>query len=371
MNKDYYQVLGVERDATSEDVRKAFRKLAFQHHPDRNKENGAEERFKEINEAYQVLSDPEKRTSYDQFGRTDGGGLGRGFEGFDFGGMGDIFDAFFGAGGSAGGRAPQGGQDIRCEVSISFEEAVFGCDREIQVARMENCPDCRGSGAEKGTKPESCANCGGAGRVQRVERSVFGRFVNVVTCDRCQGDGKVISRLCPKCGGAGRSKNVRRLTVAIPAGVDSGFQVRMNGEGNAGTRGGPCGDLYIHLNVSTHALFQRKGSEIIYSLPLNFAQAALGDRVEVPTLDGPAYVDIRPGAQNGDVFRLGGKGAPRPGGGRRGDQLVRVQVVTPSALDEKQRRLFEELKQAMGPEPAVSGSDKEGKSILDRIKKAF
>ncbi len=372
MKKDYYLVLGIERNATSEDVKKAFRRLAFEHHPDRNKGDGAEQRFKEINEAYQVLSDPQKRTTYDQFGNVDGSTFGKGFEGFEFGGMGDIFDAFFGAA-STGKRTAQRGGDLRAELTVSFVEAVFGCEQELEVNRVETCVDCRGSGAEKGTKPENCINCGGTGRVQRVERTIFGRFVNVVSCDRCHGEGKVVSKICPGCGGAGRRKNLRRLTVVVPPGVDAGFQLRLSGEGSAGILGGSPGDLFVQLHVEPHEVFERNGSDIVYSLPLNFAQAALGDRVEVPTLDGVANLEITPGTQNGHVFRIGGKGAPRPGGGKRGDQLVKVRVVTPTSLDEKQKKLFEELKAylAGGVEVGAKTSSKEGKSILDKIKDAF
>lgn len=370
MKKDYYQVLGVARDATPEDIKKAFRKLAFEHHPDRNKDNGAEARFKEINEAYQVLCDTEKRATYDRLGHVDSESVfGRGFDGFQYGGLGDIFDAFFGAG-QPGRRMPQRGADLHAELSIAFEEAVFGCEHELQLTRMETCAACRGTGAEKGTKPENCSNCGGSGRVQRVERSVFGRFVNVVTCDKCHGEGKVITKPCPACGGAGREKNLRRLTVVVPPGVDAGYQLRLSNEGGAGVWGGSPGDLYVQLNVAPHKLFQREGSDVLYTLPLNFAQAALGDRVEVPTLDGMAHIDIHPGTQNGEVFRIGGKGAPRPGGGRRGDQMVRVKVVTPSNLDERQRRLFEELRSTLGPYGAGERA-REGKGILDKIKGAF
>ncbi|MDO8473782.1 MAG: molecular chaperone DnaJ [Dehalococcoidia bacterium] len=372
MKRDYYQVLGVEKDATPEDVKKAFRKLAFQHHPDRNNENGAEGRFKEINEAYQVLSDTEKRATYDRVGHVDGANVfGRGFEGFEYGGLGDIFDAFFGANSTAGSRTPQRGTDLRAELSISFEEAVFGCERELQMTRMEGCPDCRGSGAEKGTKPETCSNCGGTGRVQRVERSIFGRFVNVVSCDKCRGTGKVITRLCPRCSGAGREKNLRRLTVVVPPGVDGSCQLRLSNEGSAGAWGGPCGDLYVQLAVGSHQLFKRDGPDILYTLPLNFAQAALGDKVEVPTIDGMARLDIHAGTQNGELFRIAGRGAPKPGGGKRGDHLVKVSVVTPTALDESQRQLFEELKRSLNGGEVAQQEQREGKSILDRIKGKF
>ncbi|MBI2859340.1 MAG: molecular chaperone DnaJ [Chloroflexi bacterium] len=371
MNKDYYQILGIERNATSEDVKKAFRRLAFECHPDRNKLDGAEERFKAINEAYQVLSDPAKRTTYDQFGNVEGSPFGKGFDGFGFGGMGDIFDAFFGTAAS-GKKTPQKGSDLNARLDISFEQAIFGCEQELEVTRVETCAECRGRGAEKGTKPESCINCGGTGRVQRVERSVFGRFVNVVSCEKCHGEGKVITRLCPVCSGAGRMKKLKRMTVVVPAGVDGGYQLRLSGEGNAGTLGGPGGDLFVQLSVQAHDHFQREGTDIIYILPLNFAQAALGDRVEVPTLDGKANLDITPGTQHGDSFRIGGKGSPRPGGGRRGDQIVKVKIVTPTGLDEDQRRLFEDLKASLervpvGARPAA----KEGKGLFGKLKDAF
>lgn len=373
MKRDYYMVLGVQKDATPEDIKKAFRKLAFQHHPDRNSENGAEERFKEINEAYQVLSDIEKRATYDRVGHVEGADVfGRGFQGFEYGGgLGDIFDAFFGANSSANARTPQRGADLRTELSVSFEEAVFGCERELQVTRMENCPDCKGNGAEKGTKPETCSNCGGNGRVQRVERSMFGRFVNVATCDRCQGTGKVTTRKCPRCSGAGREKNLRRLTVVVPPGVDGGLQLRLSNEGSAGIWGGQSGDLYVQLAVAPHQLFQRNGPDILYTLPLNIAQAALGDKVDVPTIDGVSRLEISPGTQNGEIVRIAGKGAPRPGGGKRGDQLVKVSVLTPTALDDNQRRLLEELRRSLNGEDDEQKVQREGKGILDRIKRKF
>ncbi|MEW6033596.1 MAG: molecular chaperone DnaJ [Chloroflexota bacterium] len=362
MNRDYYRVLGVGRNATPEEVKKAFRRLAFQHHPDRNRDEGAEGRFKEINEAYQVLSDPERRASYDRYGMVDVGGLyGRGFEGFDFGGLGDIFDAFFG-GAARVRRGPRRGADVNVQFTISFEEAVFGCEREVEVRRVEPCARCRGTGCQPGTSPERCANCGGSGEVQRVERSIFGRFVNVVPCDRCGGEGKVVLQPCTGCSGRGRERRLCRLVVRIPPGVDDGFQVCLSAEGDSGLWGGPSGDLYVQLTMSPHPLFQRDGQDILYELPLNFAQAALGDRVEVPTLDGPMAVEIPAGTQNGDAFRLKGRGAPSPGGGRRGDQLARVRVVTPTSLDERQRELLRELKDSLGHSQASGGKKK--RSIL-------
>ena len=346
--RDYYEILGVDRSASDEDIKRAFRKLAFQCHPDRNREDGAEEKFKEINEAYEVLSNPEKRAQYDRFGHT-GPAFGAGFDGSDiFRGFGDIFDAFFGGTATATRQGPQRGNDLRYDLTISFEEAALGSEKEIELERVEKCSVCNGSGSKPGTQASVCRECNGMGQVRRVQRSVFGRFVNIGPCTRCGGEGKVITDPCPQCRGSGQEQKKRRISVKIPAGVDDGSQIRISGEGNAGIRGAGAGNLYVVLSVKEHPLFKRHGDDILYDLALNFAQAALGSEVEVPTLNGPASVKIPPGTQTGKLFRLRGKGAPHLGSGGSGDELVMVHVVTPQSLDERQRKLLEELAQTLG-----------------------
>lgn len=342
---DYYEILGLSRKATEEEIKKAYRRLAFQYHPDHNKNAEAEEKFKEINQAYEVLSDSEKRFNYDRFGTAEGG-WGRTFEGF--GGLGDIFENFFGTVATATRHASQRGADLQYELKLKFEEAAFGCDREIEVNRLENCPQCRGTGSSQGSPLSRCPACNGAGQVQRVRNSVFGRFVNVVICDRCQGEGQIVTDPCSHCRGKGRVKIQRRLMVTIPAGVSDGNHLRLSGEGEAGTKGGPPGDLFLLLAVQPHELFHRQGDDLLYILPLNFAQAALGDSLQVPTLDGPHQLKIPSTTQTDKVFRLKGRGIPHLNRGGRGDMLIKVVVVTPHSLNERQRRLFKELSETLG-----------------------
>lgn len=366
--RDYYEVLGLDRSASDEQIKRAFRKLAFNYHPDRNKEDGAEERFKEVNEAYEVLSDPDKRATYDRFGYA-GEGFGRGFGDFDiFRGFGDIFDAFFGGAATQTRRGgPQKGADLRYNLTISFEGAVFGCEEEIEISRIENCSLCHGVGSEPGSQPSRCPECNGTGEVRRVQRSVFGRFVNVITCNRCGGDGRIITNPCPQCRGSGKEEQVRRIAVGIPGGVDDGSKIRLSGEGHAGTRGGGSGNLYVTLSVQEHQFFKRRGDDIFYDLPINFAQAALGDEVEVPTVDSPVRLKIPPGTQTGKLFQLKEKGVPHLRGGGRGDQLVLVHVVTPEAMNQEQRRLFEELAKTMAP----ASMPKDEKGFFHRLKDMF
>ena len=346
--RDYYEVLGIRRDATNEEIRKAFRKLAFQYHPDRNRGDGAEEKFKEVNEAYEVLSDPDKRTTYDRFGHSGADGLfGRGFEGFDFG-FGDIFDTFFGGATSATRQAPQRGASLEYRLPITLEEAAFGCEQQIEITRTEHCSECQGTGSKPGTQPVRCPNCDGAGEVRRVQASIFGRFTNVTTCPRCRGEGQIITDFCPSCKGSGREKQQRQIMVKVPAGVDNGNQIRLRGEGEEGTRGGPSGDLFVVISVSEHDYFKRDEDDILYDLSINFAQAALGTEMEVPTLDGDSKLKIPSGCQTGTVFRLKNKGINHLNGRGRGDQLVQVSVTTPESLSKEQRRLFEELADSLG-----------------------
>jgi molecular chaperone DnaJ len=344
MKRDYYEVLGVDKNATDEEIKRAFRKLAFKYHPDHNRDDGAEGKFKEVNEAYEVLCDTDKRAAYDRFGHGGSEGFwGRGFDGFDFGGFGDIFDAFFGGATNATRQAPQQGADRRTEIIISFEEAALGCEREITVSRIENCSLCQGIGCKPGSQPTRCPNCNGTGQVQRVQQSIFGRFTNITTCPQCHGEGRIISEPCPQCMGTGKEKQQRNIPIKIPAGVDNGSRIRLSGEGDSGTRGGSAGSLYITISVLPHEFFRRDGDDILYELPINFAQAALGDEVEVPTLNGKTKLKIQAGSQTGKVFRFKDKGVPHLHGHGRGDQLVRLLVVTPEKLSQRQRQLFQEL----------------------------
>ena len=345
IKQDYYEILGVPRNASEEEIKRAFRKLAFQYHPDHNKDPGAEDKFKEINEAYQVLSDPEKRSSYDRYGRVVTRG---GFPDFGFGGLGDIFESFFGGFGETpfgrtAQRAPQKGDSLQSHLILSFEEAVFGCKKEVEIQRIEICSLCHGIGSQPGTSPQTCPDCRGTGQERRVQQSIFGRFTHVTTCPHCGGSGTVITNPCPQCRGKGRTKAKRKLTVDIPAGVDDGAEMLLDGEGDAGLYGGVPGDLYITLSVKPHKLFRREGADIFYELPINFAQAALGDEIDVPSLDGKVSLNIPPGAQNGKVFRLKGKGIPYVNNKGKGDMLIKIQIVTPQHLDKNQRLLFEEL----------------------------
>ena len=370
IKRDYYEVLGISRNATDEEIKKAFRKLAFQYHPDHNHGDGAADRFKEINEAYEVLSDADKRAAYDRFGHGGAEGLfGRGFEGFDFGGFGDIFDAFFGGATTATRQAPRRGADLHYSLTITFEEAVFGCEKEMSISRTENCSQCQGVGSKPGSQPTRCPNCNGTGQVRRVQQTIFGRFTNTTTCSQCHGEGRIITEPCPQCRGTGKEKRQRSILVKIPAGIDGGSQLRLSGEGEAGLRGGSQGNLYITLSVLPHQFFVRNGDNLLYELPINFAQAALGAEVEVPTLDGKVKLKIPASSQTGKVFRLKGQGVPHLHRGGRGDQLITLLVVTPESLTKKQRQLFEELASSFSPENMPPPEKWEG--LLDRLKNVF
>ena len=368
--RDYYDILGVGRNATDEEIKKAFRKLAFQYHPDHNHGDGSTDKFKEINEAYEVLSDADKRAAYDRFGHGGAEGLfGRGFEGFDFGGFGDIFDAFFGGVNTATRQTPQRGTDLHYSLTITFEEAAFGCEKEISISRTENCSSCHGVGSKPGSQPSRCPNCNGIGHVRRTQQTIFGRFVNTTPCSQCHGEGRIITEPCPQCRGTGREKRQRNIMVKILAGVDGGSQLRLSGEGEAGFRGGSRGNLYITLSVLPHEFFSRNGDTILYELPINFAQAALGAEVEVPTLDGEVKLKVPAGSQTGKLFRLKGRGVSHLHRGGRGDQLVTLLVITPESLTKKQRQLFEELASSFSPENMPSPEKLEG--LLDRFKNVF
>jgi molecular chaperone DnaJ len=366
--RDYYEVLGVSRTADAEDLKKAYRRLARQYHPDVNKEAGAEERFKEANEAYEVLSDAEKRRAYDRFGHAGVDGN-AGYTDFGFGGISDIFEEFFGFGSGtrARRRGPRRGNDLQYDLEISFEEAVFGCEKEIEIYRMDICPECQGSRAEPGTTPIRCNQCNGTGEVRRVQQSILGSFVNVTTCPTCQGTGEVISIPCRHCRGQGQIRVTKSITVKVPAGVDDGTRIRLAGEGEPGSQGGPSGNLYVLLHVQPHSIFRRSGNDLVLELNINVAQAALGDRVKIPTLDGEETVSIPAGTQTGRIFRLRGRGVPHLRHSGRGDLLIVTQVVVPTDLDDQQRELFQELGKTLGKEVIPQGE----RGFMDRLRDVF
>lgn len=354
VKRDYYEVLGVAKGASPDELKRAYRQLALQFHPDRNPDDPqAAERFKECSEAYAVLSDPEKRRSYDMFGHAGAGGAGFDFN--DFSGFTDIFEAFFGGGASTRGRRRTvRGSDLRYDVTISFDDAYTGVEREIDVPRLSTCDACSGSGAAPGTSVETCATCGGSGQVRRAAQSIFGQVVNVSACPSCRGEGKTIQKPCSSCRGQGRVEQRRRLAMRIPAGVDTGSQIRLVGEGEAGVRGGPPGDLYVVVRVKPHPQLHRREDDVYYELRVNMVQAALGDSIEVPTLDGPVEITIPGGTQYGQTFRLAGRGMPAVRGGRRGDQFVVVQVVVPKDLAPEQRSLLRKVGGLTGKPEKVS-----------------
>ena len=386
-DRDYYQVLGVSRSDSEEDIRKAFRKKAMEYHPDRNKNADAEEKFKEINEAYQVLSNSTKRSQYDLYGRagvSSNGGFDRPFEGFDvFGGFGDIFDSFFGDVSGRRTRDAQRGRDVQQRVVLSFEEAVFGAERQVEITRHEKCQRCSGEGNEPGTSINTCRTCRGSGRVRRAQRSLFGQFSQITPCTTCRGTGKVIQTHCTSCRGDGMERRKRKISVTIPAGVESGMQVRLTGEGDVGRDGGGSGNLYIHVDVQDHPLFTREGHDLVYQLGINLAEAALGSEKQVPTLgEAVATIKVPAGTQPGTEFRIRGKGVPRLDNGRRGDLRVLVNLQVPRSVTAQQRKLLEELAESMndgagrdsdGKGPNGDGEEDTGKDkgLFERIKESL
>lgn len=378
--RDYYEVLGVSRNASEDEIKKAYRKLARQYHPDMNRDNKeqAEEKFKEVSEAYEVLSDANKKAQYDQFGHAafdpaqggGAGGYGGGFGGGGFGGgfdVGDIFESFFGGGGRRGGRpGPERGDDLRYDLRIAFEEAAFGVEKEIEITRDEQCEACHGSGAEPGTHADTCPECHGSGQVQVAQQTILGRMMSVRPCPRCGGTGKIINTPCKKCSGKGHQRKRKKLTVKIPAGVDDGSRLRVSGEGQAGERGGPSGDLYVYLFVKEHALFERDGNDVLCEVPISIVQATLGAEIEVPTLDGRLTFRVPEGTQPGTVFRLREKGIPALRGGGRGDQMVRVKVVVPKKLTDKQKDLLKTFAHETG-----ENINPEEKGFLKKVKNLF
>lgn len=357
--RDYYEVLGLQKGASADEIKKAYRKLAKANHPDLHPgDKAAEERFKAINEAYEILSDDDKRAKYDQYGHAafdpsagfGAGGFG-GFEGFGgFGDLGDIFGDIFGFGGGtrSNPNAPRRGESIRATVNISFEEAAFGCKKDVTVARVEQCPDCKGSGCAPGTTPEVCPDCKGSGSVRTTQRTPFGMAQSMGPCSKCRGTGKIIHQPCPTCRGMGNIRRQHKINVSIPAGIDDGQSVSLRGQGSAGSNGGPAGDLLVTVIVRPHARFERDGNSVLLEQELSYAQAVLGAEIEVPTLDGRVKLNIPEGTQPGAVFRLRGKGIPYLRGGGRGDQFVTVNVRVPKNLTGSQRELLRQFAASMG-----------------------
>ncbi|RDW19240.1 molecular chaperone DnaJ [Oceanobacillus arenosus] len=370
--RDYYEVLGIEKNATPEEIKKAYRKLARKYHPDVNKEEGAEEKFIEVKEAYEVLSDDTKRSQYDQFGHA--GASGQGFGGFggaqDFGGFGDIFDMFFGGGG--GGRrrdpnAPAKGADLQYTMVLDFEEAIFGKQVDINIPKEENCDTCSGTGAKPGTKAQTCSHCNGSGQLNQEQNTPFGKVVNRRVCHYCQGTGKIIPEKCNTCGGSGRIKKNKKININIPAGIDEGQQIRVSGKGEAGLNGGPAGDLFVVIQIRSHEFYERDGDNIYCELPITFAQSALGDEMEVPTVHGKVKLKVPAGTQTGKTFRLRGKGAPNVRGRGQGDQYVKVRIMTPTNLTDKQKSLLREFNEIGGNE----STDEQDGSFFQKFKNAF
>jgi molecular chaperone DnaJ len=372
MSEDYYETLGVSKDASQEEIKRAYRSLARKYHPDVSDAPNAEEKFKDVNAAYEVLSDPEKRSMYDRYGKD----IPPGFGGFDFGGMRDPFDIFaevfgnlggFGGFGRTGRSGPRRGNDIRSGLTIAFEEAAFGAEKEVEIQRQEACPMCAGTGAEKGTSPETCPECRGSGQTRQVQNTLLGSFVNITTCPRCQGKGTIVKSPCHECHGSGRVYAKRRIEVSIPAGVDDGVTIRLNAQGEPGELNGPNGNLYITLNVKPHDFFKRRGNDVILEMKVNVAQAALGDTVNVPTLEGERKITIPAGTQSGAIFRLRSLGIPHLRGNGRGDQLIVTQVAIPTKLTDEQTDLFQKLSGTLGTEVIVE--DKQ--SFIDRVREAL
>jgi molecular chaperone DnaJ len=375
--RDYYEVLGVERSASQEDIKKAYRKKAFEHHPDRNPDNKeAEEKFKEATEAYEVLHDESKRANYDRFGHaaTDGGfgAGGAGAQGFDLSDalrafMRDFgsFDDLFSGGGADTGRRVRQGQNLQIRLQLTLEEILKGTNKKIRLKRMVACSTCNGTGAKAGSKPKTCPECNGAGQVRRVQRSILGQFMSVTTCPRCHGEGEIVSDPCPTCKGDGRVESAETISVDIPAGVQEGNYIPIAGKGHVGPRGGPPGDLIILIEEISHPIFERHGEDVMCEVPVNFSTLALGGKIEVPTITGTARLEIPAGTQSHRIFRLRGQGLPRVHSSRRGDQLVRVVVWTPKKLSPEEKSILERFGDI------VSAPPKPHKGLFERIRESF
>lgn len=371
-DRDYYEILGVSRNARPDELKSAFRRLARQYHPDVNDSPDAEDKFKELNEAYAVLSDEQRRAAYDRFGHAGVRGAG-GATDFtvDFSDFADIFGDLFGFGGFGRSsrrarNAPRRGADLRYRVDLDFEEAIFGIEKEIEIVRDEICETCSGSGAEPGTSPVRCSNCNGSGEVRQSRQTIFGSMVQVTTCPTCGGQGETITSPCHTCRGRGLERKTRSKVLTIPAGVDNGTQIRLAGEGQPGMNGGPNGNLFVQINVRGHKFFRRRDNDILLDLNVNIAQATLGAEVDVPTVDGPAVLKIPSGTQPGKVLKMRGKGVPRLRSNSRGDQLVIVNVEVPTRLSGEQRELFEKLAESLGSE--VSPQER---GFLDWLREAL
>jgi molecular chaperone DnaJ len=371
--KDYYEILNVSKDASLDEIKAAYRKLAKKYHPDLNpNDKEAEQKFKEINEAYEVLSDPEKRRRYDMFGEA--GVNGQGGYSQDFTGFGDIFDDIFdmftGGFGRATHRArnygPVKGADLRYDLTLEFEEAVFGAEKEIQIRRSESCSTCNGTGVKPGSSKETCSKCNGSGEVRYAQRTPFGQFVRVATCDMCGGTGEIIKEKCVSCNGTGKVLKNKRIKVKIPAGVDTGSIISVKGEGEAGDRGGPPGDLYVYITVKPHKVFKRKGNDIFLTVPISFTEACLGAEIEVPTLEGIEKFDLPAGTQSGEEFKLKNKGVPNVRGIGRGDLYFKVKIQVPKKLTDRQRELLIELDKEFN-----INRKQEKKSFFKKMKDAF
>ena len=372
-NTEYYDRLGVSKDASQDEIKRAYRKMSKKYHPDINKEPGAEEKYKEVQEAYETLSDDQKRAAYDQYGPDGANGFGGqgGFGGFDggagFGGFEDIFSSFFGGGATRNPNAPRQGDDLQYRVNLSFEEAIFGAEKEVHYNREATCKTCSGSGAKPGTSPVTCGRCHGQGVINVDTQTPLGMMRRQVTCDVCHGTGQEIKEPCQTCHGTGHEKQSHKVSVKIPAGVETGQQIRLVGQGEAGFNGGPYGDLFVIINVNPSDKFTRDGSTIYYTLNISFVQAALGDTVEVPTVHGNVEMTIPAGTQTGKTFRLKGKGAPRLRGGSQGDQHVTVKIVTPTKLNDAQKEALLAFAKASGDEKIAP----QKKGFFNKVKDAL
>ena len=372
-NTEYYDRLGVSKDASQDEIKRAYRKMSKKYHPDINKEPGAEEKYKEVQEAYETLSDDQKRAAYDQYGPDGANGFGGqgGFGGFDggagFGGFEDIFSSFFGGGATRNPNAPRQGDDLQYRVNLSFEEAIFGAEKEVHYNREATCKTCSGSGAKPGTSPVTCGRCHGQGVINVDTQTPLGMMRRQVTCDVCHGTGQEIKEPCQSCHGTGHEKQSHKVSVKIPAGVETGQQIRLAGQGEAGFNGGPYGDLFVIINVNPSDKFTRDGSTIYYTLNISFVQAALGDTVEVPTVHGNVEMTIPAGTQTGKTFRLKGKGAPRLRGGSQGDQHVTVKIVTPTKLNDAQKEALLAFAKASGDEKIAP----QKKGFFNKVKDAL